>query len=204
MIGWEIRCDSIVLHCDFCFSLLSSFILSTPPSPLPLSTSPLVHQHSLSKQVESVIHSAEQEKGEMQQQVDQIITDQYPLSQLLSSFSSFFCFPYLSLSSFFPSFFDCNMYYPLKDSIDAIRLALGLPRLPSLQEETDKLQSSYVPPSLSLPLPPSSFPSLSPLPPLSSLSNPRYRYLEKRRKGWNGETPAPAPAPTRTVRKRRK
>eukprot|EP00026_Physarum_polycephalum_P017761 Phypoly_transcript_19094.p1 GENE.Phypoly_transcript_19094~~Phypoly_transcript_19094.p1 ORF type:complete len:147 (+),score=35.76 Phypoly_transcript_19094:237-677(+) len=62
-------------------------------------------------QVESVIQSAEQEKAEMQQQVDQIINDQY---------------------------------FPLKDSIDAIRLALGLPRLPTLQEESDKLQASYL------------------------------------------------------------
>lgn len=36
-----------------------------------------------------------------------------------------------------------RIYYPVKESIDGIRLALGLPRLPSLQEESDKLQASY-------------------------------------------------------------
>jgi len=62
-------------------------------------------------QVDSVIQAAEQEKGDMQQQIDQIVNEQY---------------------------------HPLKEAIDNIRVSLGLPRLPSLQEENEKILSIYL------------------------------------------------------------
>ncbi len=52
-----------------------------------------------------------QEKTEMQQEIDQIVSEQY---------------------------------HPLKESIDYIRQSLGLPRLPSLQEESEKIMSKYI------------------------------------------------------------
>lgn len=79
-------------------------------------------------------------------------------------------------------------YHPLKESIDVIRVSLGLPRLPSLQEESDKILSKYVP-SISLHC--DLFYSFS--------------YLEQRRKNWNDESNNNNNAPvTRNSKKRKK
>lgn len=87
----------------------------------------------------------------------------------------------------------------MKESIDAIRQTLGLPRLPSLQEENDKLQSSYFSHLFIYYF--ILFFCIITLFILCHWLTWMCRYLEKRRKNWNEETPAPT---TRNSKKRKK